>query len=414
MIETISSEFVCSKSYHANSSFSTKTILLKELDGIINNFKIKLIQNNSSRNLVSIDNAYQNFSTEIDFDSKNSLELDNKRDTKDDCISDNVFNLSENKYYKCDFSEKEYRRLYTQVILSHSSNHMLKEMKKDEVLLGDFLVNHNISYRDRSKMLGWMLEIFQAFEMHECLFFTSLNIMDRYFKNCPKINLPSEIHLIGMISMNLAVKMTHVCCWDFKILGTIIGKDKFTCSQISKMEKRVLNYTNYSLTSPNIFDFILLLKEIIFYNNENDFHVRDYRLQEYFHNLKQSKDTDLISSFQDLKSNFHTKFIDIFNQISNFISKLVMFDNYLSGKLPSLLAISVINVSLNLCERIFMSKFETPIIIEKLSDLISVKIEEIQNINTRIIYLLENIEQTHFININTLNKAYQDFKMLII
>ncbi len=231
MFDNVSSEIVSNtKSIPANTTLSTKSILLKELDGIINNFKIKLVQTNSSRNLVSNDNTDQNFSTEIEFDSKNSCELDYIEAKEEECliISDNISNISnlaDNKFYKSDFSEKEYRRLYSHLILSHTSTNMLREMKKEEILLEDFLKNHNIGYRDRSKMLGWMLEIFQAFEMHESLIFSSINIMDRYFKKCPKILLPSEIHLIGMISMSLAVKMNYVCYWDYNILGETIGKN---------------------------------------------------------------------------------------------------------------------------------------------------------------------------------------------
>jgi hypothetical protein len=420
MFDTVSSELVsATKSNPANITLSTKSILLKELDGIINNFKFKLIHTNSSRNLVSNDNADQNFSTEIEFDSKNSCELDYIEAKEEEFLifpdnNSNLSNLADNKFYKSDYSEKEYRRLYSHLILSHTSTNMLREMKKEEILLEDFLKNHNISYRDRSKMLGWMLEIFQAFEMHDSTFFSSINIMDRYFKKCPKINLPSEIHLIGMISMNLAVKMNYVSSWDYNILGETIGKNKFSHAQLTKMEIKILKYTNYCLLTPNVYDFVLLLKEIIFFNKENDFLIRDYRLQEYFHSLSKDKDSDFLASFQELKSNFHSKFIETFNQISIFLSKLVMFDHYLSGKLPSLLAVSVINVSLNLNERIFKSKTEIPLIIDKLRELILLKIEEIHNINTRIVYLLENIEQSHLIGISTLNKAYKDFKMLII
>ena len=210
--------------------------------------------------------------------------------------------------------------------------------------------------------------------------------------------------------MHLAIKISHVSCWNFKTLYETIGKNKFSYNQLISMENEILKYTDYSLLCSNLHDFVMFLKEMIFYNKENNFNIRDPRLQK---NIDYSL-IEFQNAFNDIKANFDEKFFDNFGSILNFISKFITFDYILIGKYPSLLAVSAIIVSLIMCEKIFRTDFKVSLIIEKLCDCISVDEKEMNNICCRIFYLIENLENSYLMEFPTFKEDYEEVQMLII
>lgn len=46
----------------------------------------------------------------------------------------------------------------------------------------EFLQNHKVSPKLRSKMVDWLIEVYRSFNFSDSTFFLTLNIMDRYFQ----------------------------------------------------------------------------------------------------------------------------------------------------------------------------------------------------------------------------------------
>ena len=389
----------------------------------INQYAKHLIYNSKdNQNLISkSDSSQSNSNNTINENKSTENELELLSILEPDLLTDldqlnyntnslNFNNFIENTKLKTCFKNIEYIRMYSHIVISQYSNKFISEMLKEEITLNDFLAIHKISYQERAKMLGWMLEIFKVFHLKDIVYFLAVNIMDRYFRHCPKIIYFKEIHLIGMLSMHLAIKIFNVHCWDLKTLSETIGKNKFTYKQLIKMESNILKFTDYCLIFPTLYDFVLIFKEIIIYNKENEFNIKDFRLQEYI----DFSLLDFHSEFVDLNANFEPKYIDDFSSILNFVSKLISFDYNLIGKSPSMLAVGVINVSLTISEKLFTIDLKKEIITEKLCLLIAVKEIEIKNITSRIFYLLKTVKTCYLMEFPTFKEIYEEVQMLII
>jgi hypothetical protein len=56
-------------------------------------------------------------------------------------------------------------------------------------------------------MLDWMVEVMCSYNFQNKTYFAGVEIMDRYFANCNEVLLPTQLHIIGVVSMLIASKM---------------------------------------------------------------------------------------------------------------------------------------------------------------------------------------------------------------
>ena len=106
------------------------------------------------------------------------------------------------------FEKEEYKRLLSKLVRIDYSESILKSLFDEEKINESFLSYHKITDKMRTRMIDWMIEVLSNYKCDESTFFESVNIMDRYFKECEKKNiilLPQELHLIGIVSMFIAI-----------------------------------------------------------------------------------------------------------------------------------------------------------------------------------------------------------------
>ena len=90
------------------------------------------------------------------------------------------------------------------------------------------LERHTIEPHQRAKMLDWMVEVLVAFRCSDQTFYQAVSIMDRYFKNCEKSLLATDLHLSGIAAMFLASKYEEVLPLSLKTVQEKIGHGKFS------------------------------------------------------------------------------------------------------------------------------------------------------------------------------------------
>ena len=99
-----------------------------------------------------------------------------------------------------------------------------------------FLKRHNISSNSRTKMVGWMMEVFASYSSEPLSFFLAVEIMDNYLQKTKKKQNEKDLHLIGLVSMYLASKMEDIIPLHMKKKKKKIGHEKFTEEQIIMMD----------------------------------------------------------------------------------------------------------------------------------------------------------------------------------
>ena len=78
-----------------------------------------------------------------------------------------------------------------------------------------------------------------------------------------------------------------------------------------------------------------------------------------------------------------------------YLAKMCMHDYYLSQKLPSLLAIGCVYVSLKICEQLKKNDFITTEVVQSILEVSQVPEEEILKISQKILYLAQNFDKVY-------------------
>jgi hypothetical protein len=133
-----------------------------------------------------------------------------------------LININYNNENK--FETDEYREMFSKYIRDDYSNSIIKSLLEQEQINNNFLENHKINERMRTRMADWMIEVLSTYNCDESTYFESINLMDRYFKECTikkQFLLPNELHLIGVTSMFIASKYQDIYPLH---LNTVIDK----------------------------------------------------------------------------------------------------------------------------------------------------------------------------------------------
>jgi hypothetical protein len=132
----------------------------------------------------------QNINTQIKrkFEKPNSmsLNLDNRKEliTK--------FQI-ENNYIK--YIKNESIKIYT---IYENDFYKIKKKLEINIPKNNILLIHKISSFLRSKLIDWMIEVFNAYSSEKQTFFISVQILDLYIYQTKKILTDLDLHLIGI------------------------------------------------------------------------------------------------------------------------------------------------------------------------------------------------------------------------
>ena len=182
---------------------------------------------------------------EIENEKKNSsafsLEIKKEKDEKKEenlSMENLLINISLKEKNK--FTIEEYREMFSKYIRDEYSNAIINSLLIDEEMNENYLLNHKITERMRTRMIDWMIEVLSNYHCDESTYFESVNLMDRYFKVCDvkkKILQPVELHLIGVTCMFIASKYQDIYPLRLKIMHEKIAHRKLSTDEIKRKEE---------------------------------------------------------------------------------------------------------------------------------------------------------------------------------
>ena len=301
---------------------------------------------------------------------------------------------------------EDYREMFSKYVRDDYSNSILKSLLEDEKTNEEFLNIHNITERMRTRMVDWMIEVLSNYHCDESTYFESVNLMDRYFKECNKKNQilePAELHLIGVTSMFIASKYQDIYPLRLKIVQDKIAHNKLTCQEIKDKEDEITRYLNYNLGLPTMWDFINLFLEEIFYINCNKHQIKNQILLETYYN---DMITDEDEELGGLINKKYTKnMLNLLKYVCIYLAKMNCHDYQLMQKKNSLLAASTIFVAIKICEQINKEEYINDYFTDKLNEVSHNSEGDINKIAQKILYNAQNFD-TKFSGLENLKKVH--------
>jgi len=369
-------EFVNDENKHPNEEKKVKDKYIKKPRSILK--KISVLNEKIEKSEIFIHSEKGNsLDTDMNKKDENCKDIIIKvRDDKEIPInhkfySYNLENSLINKYNNPSFSSEEYLKLQTYFLKKEFGNSILNnlliEEKSSSLIIKNFLINHKITERMRSKMIDWIIEVLILYNCDENTFFIAINLMDRYFKFYTIKNLKSEdLHLVGVTAMFMASKYQDIYPLRLKLLKENIAYNKFTMDQIKNKEIEISNILNYQITLPTQWEFINLYLQEIFINNHNDFLIEDkiikdfYISSTYYCQSSSAKKVKFIN--EDYKGElyiydfdfkkYNSNFLNLIKHLILYLCKMNCHDTKISHKSPSKIAASTLFVALKISEQI--------------------------------------------------------------
>ena len=364
-------------------------------------FKIKSNKNVTSKisNLSAFKYQNKNKSPEKNYSSFNLENL--LINTK---ITENKNNIIE---------KDDYREMFSKYVRDDYSNSILESLLIDDFANHNFLDIHKITPRMRTRMADWMIEVLSNYNCDDLTYFESINIMDRYFKECDlknKILEPEDLHLIGVTSMFISSKYHDIRPLRLKAVQEKIAHGKLTCEEIKNKEDEISELLNYSFGLPTMWDFITIFIEEIFYVKYNSHQIKNKILLDNYY--KDNEENEKISDENEKKlgeliNKLYTKnMLYLLKTVCLYLAKMNCHDYNLVQNKQSLLAASTIFVAMKICEKINEEEYINDYFNNKLSNISQQEDSNIIPIAQKILYNaqhfdeifsgLENLKKIHF------------------
>ena len=300
----------------------------------------------------------------------------------------------------------EYRAMYSKYVRDDYSNSIIKSLLEDEQINENYLDNHKITERMRTRMVDWMIEVLSNYHCDESTYFESINLMDRYFKQCEikkQVLQPAELHLIGVTSMFIASKYQDIYPLRLKIVQDKIAHNKLTCQEIKNKEDEMMRYLGYNIGLPTIWDFITIFMEEIFYINCNHHQIKNKVLLENYYDDELNEDDVKLGNIINKK--YTKNILNLLKYVCIYLGKMNCHDYNLMQKKPSLLAASTIFVAIKICEQINKEDYINDYFTDKLNDISNNSENDIIKTAQKILYNAQNFD-TKFSGLDNLKKVH--------
>ena len=250
--------------------------------------KIKKGRIKSNKNFLKENLKITNLSS---FKYRNKMKSPEKKNLSSFNLENLLINtkITENK--ENTIEKDEYREMFSKYVRDDYSNSILETLLKDDFTVDKFLENHKITPRMRTRMADWMIEVLSNYNCDDLTYFESINVMDRYFKECENRNiilLPEDLHLIGVTSMFIASKYHDIRPLRLKTVQEKIAHEKLSCEEIKNKEDEISRFLNYSFGLPTMWDFITIFIEEIFYVKYNSYQIQNKILLENYRKIIRS------------------------------------------------------------------------------------------------------------------------------
>ena len=302
----------------------------------------------------------------------------------------------------------EYRELLSKMVRDDYANSIIETLLEDEEINENYLFNHKITERMRSRMVDWMIEVLSNYNCDQSTFFEAVNLMDRYFKVCSKkgrILNPEELHIIGVTSMFTASKYQDIYPLRLRIIHEKIAHKKLSCEEIKSKEEEMAKLLNYSVGVPTMWDFITAFIEEIFFVESNKHHINNKTLLDnyYVPNSDESNDNN---THYILNKLYTKNMLNLLNHVCVYLAKMNCHDYSLMQKKPSLLSAGTIYVAIKICEQINKEDYINEYFTNKLNYVSQNNENDIIKTAQKILYNaqnfdslfngLENLKKVHF------------------
>ena len=300
----------------------------------------------------------------------------------------------------------EYRAMYSKYVRDDYSNSIIKSLLEDEQINENYLDNHKITERMRTRMVDWMIEVLSNYHCDESTYFESINLMDRYFKQCEikkQVLQPAELHLIGVTSMFIASKYQDIYPLRLKIVQDKIAHNKLTCQEIKNKEDEMMRYLGYNIGLPTMWDFITIFMEEIFYINCNHHQIKNKVLLENYYDDELNEDDVKLGNIINKK--YTKNMLNLLKYVCIYLGKMNCHDYNLMQKKPSLLAASTIFVAIKICEQINKEDYINDYFTDKLNDISNNSENDIIKTAQKILYNAQNFD-TKFSGLDNLKKVH--------
>ena len=366
-----------------------------------NNQKPKIIKMKSSEKLNSLTQSHRLSNANIENNKIKKTESKKSSSLNLENLLTNITLGNKNKFDTC-----EYRSMYTKYVRDDYSNSILESLLKDEKVNENYLSIHKITERMRTRMVDWMIEVLSNYHCDESTYFESINLMDRYFKQCEiknQILQPSELHLIGVTSMFIASKYQDIYPLRLKIVQDKIAHNKLSCQEIKDKEDEIMRYLDYNIGLPTMWDFINVFLEEIFYINCNHHYIKSKTLLENYYNEK--VDENDIQLGNVINKKYTNNMLNLLKYVCIYLGKMNCHDYALMQKKPSLLAASTIFVAIKICEQINKEEYINDYFTDKLNDISNNSESDIIKVAQKILYNAQNFD-TKFNGLDNLKKVH--------
>ena len=317
--------------------------------------------------------------------------------------------ITENK--ENTIEKDEYREMFSKYVRDDYSNSILESLLiGDDYACENFLDSHKITPRMRTRMADWMIEVLSSYNCEDLTYFESINLMDRYFKECENKNIilqPEDLHLIGVTSMFMASKYHDIRPLRLKTVEEKIAHNKLTCEEIKNKEDEISRFLNYTFGLPCMWDFITIFIEEIFYVKYNSHQIKNKILLENYYKENGKENDENEKNFGKLMNKIYTKnMLHLLKIVCLYLAKMNCHDYTLMQNKQSLLAASTIFVAMKICEKINEEEYINEYFNSKLRDISNLDENSIITIAQKILYNaqhfdevfngLENLKKVHF------------------
>lgn len=134
-------------------------------------------------------------------------------------------------------------------LLNQCSIHNPSETGAD-LQISSIYLRHSIPDEARNKLLDWMIEVLCKCEASLNTFFVSVSILDRFFLLTDEILSKQNLHISGVVAMDLACKYENSNSVSLGIFKKEVAHNKFTMNQLLKMEIKILKTLQFNLNLP--------------------------------------------------------------------------------------------------------------------------------------------------------------------
>ena len=390
----------------------------KENSKIYSNRKDKLLKNSKAKRYKNKSNKNVSKESSKKLTNLSSFKYRNKNKSPEkNYFSFNLQNLLINTKItenKNNLIEKDdYREMFSKYVRDDYSNSILESLLKDDFVEVNFLGNHKITPRMRTRMADWMIEVLSNYNCDDLTYFESINIMDRYFKQCCNkkiILLPEDLHLVGVTSMFISSKYHDIRPLRLKTVQEKIAHGKLSCEEIKNKEDEISRFLNYSFGLPTIWEFITIFIEEIFYVKYNTHQIRNKILLDNYYKEKDESNEEKDKNEEELRkmiNKLYTKnMLYLLKTVCLYLAKMNCHDYNLMQNKQSLLAASTIFVAMKICEKINDEEYFNDYFNDKLcsvskqdeNDIIPVAQKILHNAQhfDEVFSGLENLKKVHF------------------